>query len=51
MNKFTTKMATPPPPNFELSTINPALSRIRVFALAFCKSAGALLCFGQEAVL
>ncbi len=29
MNKFTTKMATPP--NFELSTINPALSRIGSF--------------------
>lgn len=30
MNKFTTKSATPPP-NFELSTINPALSRIGSF--------------------
>ena len=51
MNKFTTKMATLPP-NFELSTINPTLSYIGDFsALAFCKSAGALLCFGQEVVL
>lgn len=50
MNKFTTKMATLPP-NFELSTINPALSCIGFFALALCKSAGALLCFGQEVVL
>lgn len=50
MNKITTKMATPPP-NFELSTINPALSCIGVFALAFCKFAGALLRFGQEVVL
>lgn len=49
MNKITTKMATPP--NFELSTINPALSCIGVFALAFCKFAGALLRFGQEVVL
>lgn len=50
MNKFTTKMATLPP-NFELSTINPALSCIGFFALALCKSAGALLHFGQEVVL
>ena len=51
MNKFTTKSATPPP-NFELSTINPALSCIGDFsALAFCKSAGALLRFEQEVVL
>lgn len=50
MNKFTTKMATPPP-NFKLSTINPTLSCIGFFALAFCKSAGALLHFGQEVVL
>lgn len=50
MNKFTTKMATLPP-NFELSTINPALSCIGAFALALCKSAGALLRFEQEVVL